>query len=411
MKRILYASMQLPWPLDNGQKFVTVNDLTYLSQHCAIDLVSFIDPINLSRQDELLAELRKRLPDVNILSPVAHTILHGSLVRHKLPALVHGQLRRIPFVVSKYRNKEYLARIAQLMQAHAYDVLYIESVNSSFILDELPRECLDRVKVIYRAFDVFAETLTLYARELGLSPAGIAVRADLLACRSYERRLWQRVDSIFTVTRRLGNLMADAVPAIRDKIVYFPVFVEPARIRAAPERAGPRLLYVGTVHYPPNLLGLKWFLNECWPLVHQRFPEARFDVVGRGGEALLPVPDGVTIHRYVDSLDPYYQQAAVFVVPLFSGSGIRLKILDALSHGVPVVSTRAGYVGLEVTEGQELLVADDAPGFAAHVCRLLSNPSERGQFALRGLAFIEANHHPALARKAIADVLRSLDDA
>ncbi len=408
MKRILYASMQLPWPLDNGQKFVTVNDLTYLSRQYAIDVVSYIDPINRPRQDELLNELRKRLPNVNILPPVIHAILHGSLLKHKLPALVRGQLRRIPFIVSKYRNKEYLSRIVQLLHENDYDVLYIESLNSSFILDELPHGRLEGMKVIYRAFDVFAETLALYARELGLSPAGIAVRADLLACRSYERQLWQRVDAIFTVTRRLGSLMVDELPAIRDKIVYFPVFVEPARSRAAPERAGPRLLYVGTVHYPPNFLGLKWFLNECWPLVRQRVPEARFDVVGRGGEALLPVPDGVTIHHYVDSLDPYYQQAAVFVVPLFSGSGIRLKILDALSHGVPVVSTRAGYAGLEVTEGDELLVADDAPGFAGHVCRLLEYPAERRRLAESGLAFIEQNHSPALAAQAINDMIRIL---
>lgn len=408
MKRILYASMQLPWPVDNGQKFVTVNDLTYLSRYCAIDLVSYIDPINLPRQEESLAELRKRLPDVNVLPPVVHTILHGSLVRHKLPALVRGQLLRIPFVVSKYRNKGYLGRIVQLMQAHHYDVLYIESINSSFILDELPDICLAGVKVIYRAFDVFAETLTLYARELGFSPTGIAVRADLLACQSYERRLWQRADTIFTVTRRIGKLMVDELPAIRDKIIYFPVFVEPASRRASPEQAEPRLLYVGTVHYPPNLLGLKWFLNECWPLIRQCVPQARFDVVGRGGEALLPVPDGVRVHHYAECLDAYYEQAAVFVVPLFSGSGIRLKILDALNHGVPVVSTRAGYVGLEVTEGEELLVADDASGFAEHVCRLLEHPAERRRLATRGLAFIAQNHSPTLAARAIDDVLRML---
>lgn len=408
MKRILYATMQLPWPLDNGQKFVTVNDLTYLSRSFVIDLVCYIDPINLSHQEEYLAQLRQRLPSVNFLPPVVHTILHGNLIKHKLPALVRGQLFRMPFVVSKYRSREYVKRCAQALRVNSYDVLYIESVNPSFILDELAPELLRRVKVVYRAFDIFAETLSLHARELGLSPTGLAVRADLLACRSYEHRLWRRVDAIFNVTRRLGELMAAEQPETRKKVVYFPVFVEPAERHAVAERAGLKVLYIGTVHYPPNLLGLKWFLNECWPLIRQRVPEARFDVVGRGGEALLPVPDGVQIHRYVERLDAYYEQAAAFVVPLFSGSGIRLKILDALNHGVPVVSTRAGYAGLEVTEGEELLVADDAPGFADQVCRLLEYPAERRRLAERGLAFIAQNHSPALAARAIDDVLRIL---
>ena len=411
MKRILYATMQLPWPLDNGQKFVTVNDLTYLSRSFAIDLVCYIDPINLPHQEEYLAQLRQRLPNVNFLPPVVHTILHGSLMRHKLPALVRGQLLRMPFVVSKYRSREYVERCTQALSINSYDVLYIESVNPSFILDELPSELLSRVKVVYRAFDIFAETLSLHARELGLSPTGLAVRADLLACRSYEHRLWRRADAIFTVTRRLGELMAAEQPETRKKVVYFPVFVEPVERQATAERAGMQVLYIGTVHYPPNLLGLRWFLKECWPLIRERFPAAHFDVVGRGGEALLPVPNGVQVHRYVDDLDGYYGEAAAFVVPLFSGSGIRLKILDALNHGVPVVSTRAGYAGLEVTEGEELLVADDAPGFAAHVCRLLSNPAERSRLAARGQAFIESNHHSALASKLIEEMLRRINDA
>lgn len=408
MKRILYATMQLPWPLDNGQKFVTFNDLAYLSQYFAIDLVSYIDPINLSLQTESLAELRKRLPNVNVLPPVIHAILHGDLIRHKIPSFLRGQLRRIPFVVSKYQSKKYVKLITKLMQSNRYEILYIDHLQPGFILDMLSHQLLADIKVLYRAHDLFSETLTLYARELGFGPAGLAVRADLLACRGYEQRLWQRADAIFTVTRRLGQLMVDELPAIRNKIVYFPVFVEPASCRAAPERAGSRLLYVGTVHYPPNLLGLKWFLNECWPLIRQRVPEARFDVVGRGGEALLPVPDGVRVHHYVERLDAHYQEAAAFVVPLFSGSGIRLKILDALNHGVPVVSTRAGYAGLEVTAGEELLVADDAPGFAEHVCNLLEHPAERRRLAERGLAFVEHNHGPALARKALDNVLRIL---
>lgn len=408
MKRMLYATMQLPWPLDNGQKFVTFNDLAYLSQYFAIDLVSYIDPINLSLQTESLAELRKRLPNVNVLPPVIHTILHGDLIRHKIPSFLRGQLRRTPFVVSKYQSKKYVKLITKLMRSNRYEILYIDHLQPGFILDTLSNQLLADIKVLYRAHDLFSETLTLYARELGFGPAGLAVHADLLACRGYEQRLWQRADAIFTVTRRLGQLMVDELPAIRNKIIYFPVFVEPASCRAAPERAGSRLLYVGTVHYPPNLLGLRWFLKECWPLIRERFPAAHFDVVGRGGEALLPVPNGVQVHRYVDDLDGYYGEAAAFVVPLFSGSGIRLKILDALNHGVPVVSTRAGYAGLEVTEGEELLVADDAPGFAAHVCRLLEHPAERRRLAEHGLAFIECNHSPALAAKAIDDVLRSL---
>jgi glycosyltransferase involved in cell wall biosynthesis len=408
MKRILYATMQLPWPLDNGQKYVTVNDLTYLSRSFQIDVVCYIDPLNRPRQDEYLSTLRQRLPDVTFLPPVEHTILRGSVIRDKIPALLHGQLRRVPFVVSKYRSRPYTALLARLLRERQYDILYVESLNPSFILDDLPAELLRRVRVVYRAFDIFAETLALYAQELGATPTGLAVRADLLACRRYERRLWRRVDAIFNVTRRLGSLMVAEDPALAAKITYFPIFVEPPQHLVHSEPAPPNVLYIGTVHYPPNLLGLQWFLQHCWPAIRERVPAARLDIVGRGGEKLLPVPDGVTVHRYVDDIEGFYGQASVFVVPLFSGSGIRLKILDALNHGVPVVSTRAGYTGLEVREGHDLLVADEAGLFTAHVCQLLESESERRRLAAQGRAFVEQNHHPALAAQAILHVLESM---
>jgi glycosyltransferase involved in cell wall biosynthesis len=408
MKRILYATMQLPWPLDNGQKFVTVNDLSYLARSFEIDVVSYIDPVNLSRSDEYLAELRQRLPGVNFLPPVEHSILRGSLIKDKAPALLRGQLRRMPYVVSKYWSKPYTERIAQLLRERDYAVLYVESLNPSFILDELPAELLARVKVIYRAFDIFTETLQLYARELGMSPTGLAVRADLLACHTYERRLWRRADAIFNVTRRLGTLMEREDPALASKISYFPVFVEPPAAVARPELAGPLVLYIGTIHYPPNQLGLAWFLKHCWPIIRERVPNAEFDIVGRGGDQLQPVPEGVRIHRYVDDITTFYQRASVFVVPLFAGSGIRLKILDALNNGVPVVSTRAGYSGLELIENQDLLVADDAEGFAAHVCRLLMSPQERRRVADNGRGFVERSHSPALAAQAIGEIMAFL---
>lgn len=213
--------------------------------------------------------------------------------------------------------------------------------------------------------------------------------------------LWSRADLILTVTRRMNAAILAEAPAVGARVRYFPVTVEPPPRPLPATRRDLRVLYVGTVHYPPNLLGLKWFIRECWPRVRRAFPHAMLDVVGRGGRQLPASDPGITVHDYVEDLSAAYAAAAVFVVPLFSASGLRLKILDAMNHGLPVVSTTVGYAGIEATAGRDLLVADEAAGFAEHVCALLGDPALRDRLASAGRELLEHNHHPRLVAEAV----------
>jgi glycosyltransferase involved in cell wall biosynthesis len=408
MKNILYACMQMPWPLDNGQKIVSFNDLKYLSRRFQIDVISYIDPVNLSRRAEYLECLRERLPTVSFLDPIPHHILRERLKDKVLP-FIRGIINALPYVVSKYWNRSYLEVVKNSLSRKEYDVLYIESLGTSYVVNEVLPIVRGRTKTIYRAFDVFSETLSSYSGELSISLTGLAVKIDLRVCKSYERRLWDSVDLIFPVTRRLGSLMTNQASRIEGKIFYFPVFIRPIDNPPQPRGGFKRVLYIGTVHYPPNLLGLEWFLNKCWPLVLRKYPEATLNVVGRGGDQLLPVPSSVRIHNYLDDLSAAYEGADVFIVPLFSGSGIRLKILDALNHGVPVVSTPTGYAGLELVEGRDILVADDHQGFANHICSLIGSRERREQLSRNGRRFLEANHDPKLADQIIERILQLVE--
>ncbi|WP_337062341.1 glycosyltransferase family 4 protein [Kineococcus sp. G2] len=145
-----------------------------------------------------------------------------------------------------------------------------------------------------------------------------------------------------------------------------------------PPRTG-RALFVGAMDYGPNKQALRWFLDEVWPLVLQRVPGARFAAVGRGLAGSHPrpsgEPDGVEFHSDVASVDPFYEQADVCVVPLLSGGGTKIKLVEALSRGRAVVTTSLGLEGLE--EHREVLrVADGAPAFADALASLLADPEE-----------------------------------
>jgi hypothetical protein len=408
---MLYCCLQLPWPLDNGQKIVCFNDLKYLSTRFEVDVISYIDPINLPRKNEYLKVLHEKLPNVNFLDPIVHRILIANSLMEKIRHYAYGIAKTVPFVVSKYRNAQYLLLLQQVYHKRNHEFIYIESLASSYVLDKLKGIRNHPTKIIYRSYDIFHETVAGYSKELGFHPTGIAARLDAMICKSYEHRVWSDVDFIFNVTRRLSKIMVDQVKALDpDKIFYFPVFVEPLSTEfQVKSNISPEVLYIGTVHYPPNLSGLQWFLRSVWPHVLAACPNARLNIVGRGGEHLLPVDPSVSIHSYVENVEDFYQNATVFVVPLFSGSGIRLKILDAFNHGIPVVSTKVGYEGLEITEGRDILVSDESLKFAEHIAYLLNTYDARRYLIQNGKNFINTNHNPNLAHSVLDEIVLRLN--
>ena len=139
-----------------------------------------------------------------------------------------------------------------------------------------------------------------------------------------------------------------------------------------------KIFFCGSLDYPPNKRGLEWFHQMVWPIIRVKDPGLRLVVVGRGArpgdfEGLRTDP-AVEFVGEVDSVLPHYRATNISIVPLLEGSGTRLKILEAMSLGNPVVSTHIGAEGIEAGPGRDLLLADEPEEFAAAVLRLLADP-------------------------------------
>lgn len=163
-----------------------------------------------------------------------------------------------------------------------------------------------------------------------------------------------------------------------------------------PEPDGPPvLIFTGTLNHPPNAEGIAWFADEVWPSVRAGRPEARLLVVGRDpppsvtGLASRP---GVEVVGPVPDMRNWYARATAAVVPLLSGGGSRLKILEALASGRATVSTTVGAEGLELDGDRDLLLADGAEPFAAAALRLLDEPDLRARLTSAGRELVERRY-------------------
>jgi polysaccharide biosynthesis protein PslH len=254
------------------------------------------------------------------------------------------------------------------------------------------------------AHDVGAAT----AAEVRAASTGVErlVRAlDAAAWRRFERRALARVGSVVTLTERDAEILRGTAP--RQAFSVIPLVAAP---RARPldpvgTTTPPRILFVGGFGHPPNVDAARRLANAVAPRLRERFPDVEFVLVGAS-----PPPEVVALRRPglnvvgdVPSVEPYLDEAAVVVAPLRIGGGMRVKVLDALAAGKAIVASPRAAAGLDVVNGEHLLIADRDDEFVAAVSRLLADPDQRRALAMGALRYVAA--HPGVDQQ-----VRSYDD-
>lgn len=188
---------------------------------------------------------------------------------------------------------------------------------------------------------------------------------------------------------------------------------DPARNTRLPP--GPQVLFVGRLDYLPNREAVEWFVVEVLPIIRRARPDVRVRVVGPGAVHLDPaVAECVDAVGAVSEVAEHYEWSRICVAPLFTGSGTRVKILEAMSFGRPVVATRLGAEGIDARPGVDLLVADDARSFAAACLSLLHPRGPADAVAASGRALVDSRYSPAAFTDAVARIVaaaRSRRDA
>jgi glycosyltransferase involved in cell wall biosynthesis len=192
-----------------------------------------------------------------------------------------------------------------------------------------------------------------------------------------------------------------AVPSAEDAAQLLPGAavvpngVDAERFRPSPLPDAPRVMFTGALHTLPNRDGICWFCQAVWPAIRASVPEAVLEIVGaRPPAEILELGEieGVVVRPDVPDVVPFHERARVAVVPLRIGTGSRLKALEAMAAGRPVVGTTIGVGGIEVQDGREVIVADQPSDFAAAVIRCLSEDELPRALAAHGRSLVERRY-------------------
>jgi glycosyltransferase involved in cell wall biosynthesis len=232
------------------------------------------------------------------------------------------------------------------------------------------------------------------------------IRLEERRVRRYEAAILTRFDIVFAVSEADRQALIE-LGAARERLRLLPNLPDPSLLERLPlsfAAVGPVILYFGTLSWPPNLEGIEYFLRAVFPTVRRRIPRARLVIAGKGApprlQQLARRTPGVEFLGPVEDAEPLYRRARLFVEASRTGGGTRLKVLNALARGLPVVATPEGVEGLDAVEGEHLLVASGAESMSEAVERLMVDDglwqtlSENGRALVRSRDLAEAAYGP-----------------
>jgi polysaccharide biosynthesis protein PslH len=372
--RLLFISWWWPYPADNGSKIRIYNLLRHLASAHEVTLLSFAETGEATA--ERIAHLRTFCAHVEAFPKPLYQ-------PQGLKALL-GYFSRWPRSLVDVYSPDMAARVQALLPT--VDVVIASQFQTVRYLEHAPR-------AIFEEFEI-----TSFRSEVAQASSAVRrLRAQLTLTKmeNIVKRLVQRGVAVTVASDdEKANIQRFAPSGTR--LVVIPNGVDTSANRPGDSPPTPNtLIYSGAVTYDANYDAVRYFICDVLPLVRQQIPDAQFTVTGGTGNidvSDLSTQPGVTFTGYLPEVAPAVRASWAAVVPLRKGGGTRLKILEAMALGTPVIATRKGAEGLNVRHGENILLADTPQELANAVVMLLHDAALRERLAQGGRKLVEREY-------------------
>jgi len=383
--RILFLTQIIPYPPNAGPRVKTWNLLRYLAeQDHDVSLVSFVRP----EEEEFVPVLEQVCRAVYPV-PIARSRVAD--VGYWLKSHVSGR----PFLIERDDLPQMRQRVTHLLTTESFDVIHADQLTmTQFALNVKTNGDGKRPFTI---FDAHNATWTIWQRMRENAPLFLkpVYRIEENRIKKYEGMLVNSFDHTLVVIDPDRDALLEGVERSRaadlsKRISSIPIAVDTKKLQPVARRPGStNIMTMGSLHYPPNADGIRWFLQEVFPLIQRQMPYVTLTVIGKSPpidfvQMANESNGAIEVTGFVDDLTPYMERAALMVVPVRAGSGMRVRLLEAFARAMPTVTTTIGLEGITATHDQEILVADTPQTFAAETIRLLQDQDLQKRLAENG---------------------------
>jgi len=373
--KILQITTRLPYPPTDGGKIATYNIIKYLAlRGHSITLICF------NSENKNYPELEK----------YCRLIIIEKNLETTYPGLFLNLFSNIPYSILKYYSPIAKKIIYNLLKKNKYDIVHLDHLHTTYYGNFIKKEY--NLPIVLREHNIeniimkrfYKNQKNIFIKFYAYLQWKKLYKYEGKICEIFNRCLMITKNDEEVMKKMNSNIMTSVIPAGVDISYFYPINIEEEY----------SLISVASMDWLPNVEAIEWFYKEILPLIEKKVQKVKLYIVGINPPNKIKsfANNNVIVTGFVKDVRKYIAKGQVFIVPLKIGSGMRIKILNALAMGKAVVSTSIGCEGIDVVDGKNIYIADKKKEFAKKVIFLLNNKNERDRIGKEGLKLVKEKY-------------------
>ena len=396
--RILIIANKVPYPPKDGGSIATLTlarHFSYLGHQ--VTVLAMNTSKHYFPLDQLPLKLSNHIKFIGVdteapISPIA--------------ALKNLFFSRKAYIAERFYTEKFRIKLEELLDENDYDIIQLEGSYMGMYMPSIRSH--SNAKVAMRAHNLEYEIWERTAKNAMLLKrfyfANLAQRIKNL-----EVSLLNSFHAMIPITQR----DADSLKTLGCKL---PMHITPTGIDVEESKKldtdieFPSIFHIGALDWPPNQEGLLWFFEKVWPLVIEKHPQLKFYLAGRNASSKIKslVATNLIFLGEVESATDFMNTKAIGVVPLLSGSGMRIKIVEGMALGKSMITTRVGVEGIPATDGKDIMIADKPEDFANKLCRMVEDKALFEDIGKQAFNFVHESFDNKVITKSLLDFYKNL---
>lgn len=381
--RILMLTPQLPYPPHQGTSLRNLHILRALAETHQVTLLSFDESNNQQQLDPLRAICTIRPP---------------------IPISARSTSRRLaqlattdkPDLALRLRSDAFASALSAVLAEKPFDAVQIEGIELAHFIDQVRQEAPGTQVVIdchNAETELQRRAFRSDIRQPSRWPSAFYSAIQARRLKNYERQALYAADGVIAVSEIDRQFLKQTAPQLAHEIAIVPNTIDvSAYSRPASFSSDMQfdLIFTGKMDYRPNVDAVLWFADAVWPQIVEQRPQTTWAIVGQRPHPRIEAlreSKGVTVTGSVPDIQPYIAGSTVFIIPIRMGSGTRLKMIEAMAAGKPIVSTTIGAEGFPVQNGVNIILADSPVNQSEAILNLLQDPERRSNLGSAASVF------------------------
>lgn len=379
--KILFITNLIPYPLDNGGKIKTYNTLQMMKKENKIDLFSFYES---DKEKKSLDFMKEQFDNVYAIKKPLTT---NKNKKKMLLIAFKSLFRKYPFVLLKYIDKRMKKLLKENINVNKYDLIYIDHLQLGVYFNILKEA---KCKIYLDEHNCESQILKRKMEEEKSFLKKVLINIEYKKLKQFENNMLKKVDKVIVLSNEDKKCLIEDLTINEEKFVIVPIPIKVDYTKDIGSKINDeiKIMFLGTLTWFPNAQGIEWFIDNVIPRLEKENIKYKLYIVGKDPSDALKNKsnknDNIIVTGYVESIDKYIEKCDIMIVPIFIGSGMRVKILEGLGKNIPIITTKIGAEGINIENGKNILIADNEDDFVKNILKLKKNSELYNKLQVNG---------------------------